>query len=362
VRFVEEIEQVLKAKGALVTLLLLDGVNSDSGHRVKGAHFKGIEHFHQNSDILYHEFCECRFIKTPKEADVLRYVARISSEAHKRVMLEARPGMKEYQAESIFLHHCYSEGGCRHMSYTCICASGHNGSVLHYGHSGAPNDKTMRDGDMCLFDMGAQYHGYCSDITVCFPVNGKFTPDQKAIYEAVLDAQKSVEKVMKPGVEWPHMHRLAEERILTHLRQIGVLHNGTVADFAAAHLASIFFPHGLGHLLGLNTHDVAGYPRDGPKRSAEPGLKKLRTARTLVEGAYITVEPGCYFIDVLLDQALQDPVQSKYINNAVLERFRGFGGIRLEDDVLVTKDGCEVLTYVPRTVEEIESFIAQGRK
>eukprot|EP01112_Ceratiomyxa_fruticulosa_P013576 TRINITY_DN381_c0_g1_i1.p1 TRINITY_DN381_c0_g1~~TRINITY_DN381_c0_g1_i1.p1 ORF type:complete len:495 (+),score=92.82 TRINITY_DN381_c0_g1_i1:845-2329(+) len=357
-RFVEDLGTFFDPHA---TLLLLKGINSDSDLEVKPAHFAGIEKFHSNVDILYHEICECRAIKTEKEVEVLRYVAQVSSEAHKKVMLEVRPGMKEYQAESIFLNHCYLKGGCRYMAYTCICGSGHNGSILHYGHAGAPNDKTFHEGDMVLFDMGAAYHGYCSDITVSFPVSGKFTEDQKIVYEAVLDAQESVKHAMKPGVSWPDMHRLAERKILEHFLKAGILHNGSISDLEAAYIGFVFMPHGLGHLLGLDTHDVAGYPKDGPKRVDEPGVRKLRTARVLEEGMYITVEPGCYFIDILLDKALKDPVQSKYFNVPVLNRFRGFGGVRLEDDVLVTKNGGETLSNVPRTVKEIEEFLAQRK-
>jgi len=288
----------------------------------------------------------------------LKYVAMVSSEGHKRVMRSARVGMKEYQLESVFCHHCYHDGGCRHMAYTCICATGTNSSILHYGHAAAPNNRTLQDGDMCLFDMGAQYYCYSADITCSFPLNGKFTADQKIVYNAVLKAQRAVEAAMKPGVSWPSMHRLAERCIIEDLIAGGLLHNGTADEMMAAHIGSVFMPHGLGHLLGLDTHDVGGYPVGGVKRSEEPGIRKLRTGRVLEEGMYITVEPGCYFIDVLLDTALANPAQSKFINQTVLQRFRKFGGVRLEDDVMVTKDGAEVYNHVPRTVEEVETWMS----
>ena len=125
----------------------------------------------------------------------------MSSEAHIEVMKSVRPGMTEYQLESIFKHYCYYNGGARHMSYTCICGSGENGAVLHYGHAGAPNEKTIQDGDMCLFDMGCEYYCYSSDITCSFPSNGKFTPDQRMIYEAVLKANRAVMAACKPGIQ-----------------------------------------------------------------------------------------------------------------------------------------------------------------
>ncbi|KAK2529933.1 hypothetical protein Q9233_006318 [Columba guinea] len=259
----------------------------------------------------------------------------------------------------LFQHYCYTRGGMRHTSYTCICGSGENSSVLHYGHAGAPNDRTIEDGDLCLFDMGGEYYCYGSDITCTFPANGKFTPDQRAIYEAVLKSSRAVMNAVKPGVSWPDMHRLADRVHLEELTKIGIL-KGNVDDMVKVHLGAIFMPHGLGHLLGIDVHDVGGYP-EGVERIDLPGLRSLRTARSLEQGMVLTVEPGIYFIDHLLDQALRDPAQSCFINNDVLQRFRGFGGVRIEDDIAVTASGMELLTCVPRTVEEIEAFMAEGQ-
>uniref|UniRef100_A0AAY4CVR2 Xaa-Pro dipeptidase n=1 Tax=Denticeps clupeoides TaxID=299321 RepID=A0AAY4CVR2_9TELE len=259
---------------------------------------------------------------------------------------------------SLFQHYCYSRGGMRHTSYTCICGSGHNSSVLHYGHAGAPNDKTINDGDMCLFDMGGEYYCYSSDITCSFPANGKFTADQKTIYEAVLRSSRAVMAAVKPGAKWTDMHRLADRVHLEELVKAGILH-GDVDDMLEVHLGSVFMPHGLGHLLGIDVHDVGGYP-EGVERVNEPGLRSLRMGRLVQERMVLTVEPGIYFINHLLDQALADPAQSCFINRDVLARFRGFGGVRIEDDVAVTATGVELLTCVPRTVEEIEAFMAEA--
>ncbi|XP_073163983.1 xaa-Pro dipeptidase isoform X4 [Lepidochelys kempii] len=320
------------------------GVNTDSGNISREASFEGISH---------------RVIKTDMELEVLRYTNKISSEAHKEVMKAVKVGMKEYEMESLFQHYCYTRGGMRHTSYTCICGSGNNSSVLHYGHAGAPNDKTIEDGDLCLFDMGGEYYCYASDITCTFPANGKFTPDQRAIYEAVLKSSRAVMKAIKPGVAWPDMHRLADRVHLEELIKIGIL-KGNVDDMVKVHLGAIFMPHGLGHLLGIDVHDVGGYP-EGVDRIDLPGLKSLRTARVLKEGMVLTVEPGIYFIDRLLDQALNDLSQSCFINNEVLQRFRRFGGVRIEDDIAVAANGMELLTCVPRTVEEIEAFMAEAQ-
>ncbi|XP_064315622.1 xaa-Pro dipeptidase isoform X2 [Phalacrocorax carbo] len=335
VHYVNEISSVLALKKPAV-LLTLRGVNTDSGNVSKEASFEGISQFNVNNKILHPEIAECRVIKTDMELEVLRYTNKISSEAHKEVMKAVKAGMKEYEMES-----------------------GENSSVLHYGHAGAPNDKTIEDGDLCLFDMGGEYYCYGSDITCTFPANGKFTPDQRAIYEAVLKSSRAVMKAVKPGVAWPDMHRLADRVHLEELTKIGIL-KGNVDDMVKVHLGAIFMPHGLGHLLGIDVHDVGGYP-EGVNRIDLPGLRSLRTARTLEQGMVLTIEPGIYFIDHLLDQALRDPAQSCFINNDILQRFRGFGGVRIEDDIAVTASGMELLTCVPRTVEEIEAFMAEGQ-
>ncbi|XP_023851470.1 xaa-Pro dipeptidase [Salvelinus sp. IW2-2015] len=348
------------SKMKLGALLTLRGQNTDSGSICREASFEGISQFQVNNTLLHPVIVECRLTKTDMELEVLRYTNRISSEAHKEIMKHVRPGQKEYEMESLFQHYCYSHGGMRHTSYTCICGTGNNGSVLHYGHAGAPNDKTIDDGDMCLFDMGGEYYCYSSDITCSFPANGKFTPDQKAIYEAVLKSSRAVMAAIKPEVKWTEMHRLADRVHLEELVKIGIL-RGSVEDMLQVHMGSVFMPHGLGHLLGIDVHDVGGYP-DGIERVNEPGLKSLRMGRLVQERMVLTVEPGIYFINHLLDQALANPAQSCFINNEVLARFRGFGGVRIEDDIAVTASGMELLTCVPRTVEEIEAFMADRGK
>ncbi|KZC04075.1 Xaa-Pro dipeptidase [Dufourea novaeangliae] len=279
-----------------------------------------------------------RVIKTPQEIEVLEYVVKISSDAHKAIMRTVKPGLAEFQAEAAFMHYVYSKGGCRHVSYTCICGSGHNASILHYGHAGAPNNRVIKDGDMCLFDMGGNYYGYAADITCSFPANGKFTEDQKMVYNAVLAARNAVMNAAKPDVVWTDMHLLANKTMLASLKDGGLL-TGDVDDMIKAGLNEVFQPHGLGHLMGLDVHDVGGYLPGYPERSSAPGLRKLRTARALAAGMVLTIEPGCYFIDCLLDAALNNPDQSKFIVAEKLKRFRGWGGVRIEDDVLVTETG-----------------------
>uniref|UniRef100_A0A2K5N9M5 Xaa-Pro dipeptidase n=1 Tax=Cercocebus atys TaxID=9531 RepID=A0A2K5N9M5_CERAT len=314
VQYADEIASVLTSQKPSV-LLTLRGVNTDSGSVCREASFDGISKFEVNNTILHPEIVEC-----------------------------------------LFEHYCYSRGGMRHSSYTCICGSGENSAVLHYGHAGAPNDRTIQNGDMCLFDMGGEYYCFASDITCSFPANGKFTADQKAVYEAVLRSCRAVMGAMKPGVWWPDMHRLADRVHLEELAHMGIL-SGSVDAMVQAHLGAVFMPHGLGHFLGIDVHDVGGYP-EGTERIDEPGLRSLRTARYLQPGMVLTVEPGIYFIDHLLDEALADPARACFFNLEVLQRFRGFGGVRIEEDVVVTDSGMELLTCVPRTVEEIEACMA----
>uniref|UniRef100_A0A8C0DUT7 Xaa-Pro dipeptidase n=1 Tax=Balaenoptera musculus TaxID=9771 RepID=A0A8C0DUT7_BALMU len=314
VQYTDEIASVLTSRSPSV-LLTLRGVNTDSGSICREASFEGISKFNVNNTILHPEIVEC-----------------------------------------LFEHYCFSRGGMRHSSYTCICGSGENSAVLHYGHAGAPNNKTIQDGDMCVFDMGGEYYCFASDITCSFPANGKFTLDQKAIYEAVLRSSRAVMNTMKPGVWWPDMHRLADRIHLEELTRIGVL-TGSVDAMVQAHLGAVFMPHGLGHFMGIDVHDVGGYP-EGVDRMDEPGLRHLRTARHLEPGMVLTVEPGIYFIDHLLDEALADPARACFFNPEVLQRFRGFGGVRIEEDVVVTDSGMELLTCVPRTVEEVEECMA----
>jgi len=358
VHYVDELASVLAALDP-EKILVLKGTNSDSGQSSRPASFPGIEKFPVDESVLHPELVECRVIKSDDEIALLRAVNRTSSEAHREVMRRCRPGVAEFQLESEFLHEVYGRGGCRFTAYTSICGCGPHSSILHYGHQGAPNDGVLRDGDLFLIDAGAEYHGYSSDITCTYPVNGRFTPDQRRIYEAVLAANRAVQGAMKPGVLWPDMHRLAERVIAERLVAAGLL-RGSVDELMSAHVPALFMPHGLGHLMGLDVHDVGGYP-EGIDRIDEPGIRSLRCGRRLEAGMVITVEPGIYFIDALLDPALSDPKLERHLDAKVIGRFRGFGGVRIEDDVLVTASGSENLTTVPRDVDEIERVMAEGR-
>ena len=355
VHYIANMPQVLAGS----KLYLLAGTNTDSGATSAPAAFDGIAGFEVDAERLHPVLTACRVFKTPEELEVMRYASRVSSAAHVATMRATRPGMMEYQLESTFLHHCYFHGGCRLASYTSICASGAHGAVLHYGHHGAPNDGPVEDGHMVLCDMGAEYAGYAADITCSYPANGRFTPTQAAVYNAVLDAHQSVLRAMRPGVRWPEMHRLAERTILRHLVDAGFL-VGDVEELMAAEVGALFMPHGLGHLLGIDTHDVGGYGPGLPERPAGPGINRLRTARTLEAGMVMTVEPGCYFNAFLLEPALAAPATARFFVADKVRACLDFGGVRIEDNVIITADGSESMTDVPRTVAEIEAVMAGG--
>ena len=262
--YVDELASTLAGASTLYTL---SGTNSDSGSVAPPATFPGIAGFTVNSTTLWDLACEARVFKSPGELALLKYVARVSSEAHLAVMQHAgavygggapAPGkpsaLTEGQLESLFHHWCYYHGGCRFQSYTCICASGVNGSVLHYGHAGEPNARTLTPTDLCLFDMGGEYHGYGADITCSFPASGKFSDDQGLLYDATFAAWKGVLDGARPGVSWVSLHEVAYREMLAVLLRGGVL-QGDLQEMMDANLGATFMPHGLGHFLGIDTHE-----------------------------------------------------------------------------------------------------------
>lgn len=341
---------------------VMRGVNSDSGLDISDVLPAadgvpaGARVVH---DVLYEVAAECRVLKSAAEIELMRYSAYVSSRAHAAVMAEVKAGMMEYQLEASFTHHCAYYGGCRMPAYTCICACGPNSAVLHYGHAGAPNERRLERTDIALLDMGCEYFCYTSDITCSFPVSGTFSPDQRAVYETVLDAQTQILNAMRPGVPWPDLHRLMWRVTLEHLVGMGVL-AGELDEMLGVHLGATFIPCGMGHLIGVDTHDVGGYLRHTPARIEQPGIAKLRTARTLQAGMVLTVEPGLYFIDALLEPALADPATAKFFVPGGVDKYRGFGGVRLEDVVVVTETGIDNLTLCPRTIPEVEGVMAGG--
>lgn len=366
VHYADAMADVLKGRG-VEHIHVLVGVNSDSKLAAKTASFAGMSSDFKvegasssaiaGQSSLFNIMSNLRSTKTAHELALIARVVELSSRAHIHVMQNVKPGWSQNQVEATFKHFVYFHGGCRFCSYTCICATGHECSVLHYPN----NDLFIEDGSLALLDMGAEMNGYASDITCSFPVNGRFTDKQKSIYNAVLDAQQAVFRKMKPGVLWIDMHKLALRVMSTHLRRIGIITcDEDTAE--AAELMYTFQPHGLGHQLGLAVHDVGNYGTDDPAQNPRPTDRlccRLRTARTLTPGLVMTVEPGCYFNTTLLEAALANEKLKPLLNEELLRKeFWGLGGVRIEDDVVVTASGVRNLTKCPRTVEDIEAVMA----
>lgn len=355
---VDELSEVLEKLGAKELLVLQGDPNRDSGLQLAEPSFQGKEKFKvstQGSQILWDEINECRAVKDDDELKVLQWVNDVSSSAHVETMRRMRGGQREHLAEATFKYQAALRG-CFRVGYNCICGSGRRNAILHYGHAAEPNSEKVAPDSLRLLDMGAEYHGYSADVTCTFPVSGRFSVPQKVVYEAVWDAVQAVEHKLRPGVSYKDMHRLSQRVLLERMVAAG-LFVGSVDEMMSAGLMFHFMPHGLGHQLGLDVHDVGGYA-PGSFRKDDPSIKEnLRCGRELKENMVITVEPGFYFIDYLIEEALASS-KGKFINKEKLYEFwPSVGGVRIEDDVVITAEGCRVLTCVPRTVAEIEAVM-----
>lgn len=268
---------------------------------------------------------EMRLFKSPEELEVMRRAGEISALAHTRAMERCRPGMFEYQLEGEILHE-FTRHGARFPSYNTIVGGGENGCILHY----TENESELRDGDLVLIDAGCEYKGYAGDITRTFPVNGKFTPAQRAIYDIVLDSLETALTLFRPGTTIQEVTGEVVRIMVTGLVNLEIL-KGDVEQLIAENAHRAFFMHGLSHWLGLDVHDVGFY---GPDRS-----------RVLEPGMVLTVEPGLYI-------ATDADVPAQY---------RGIG-IRIEDDIVITETGNENLTAtVVKKADDIEALMAAAR-
>jgi Xaa-Pro aminopeptidase len=283
------------------------------------------KHPPQEMVALDHVLHDMRLYKSRAEQALMRRAGRIAAQGHVRAMGMTRPGVYEYQVMAELVH----EFG-RHnadISYHPIVGGGANSCILHYHENDAP----LRDGDLLLVDAGCEYQLYASDITRTWPVNGRFTPTQRAVYDLVLKAQYAAIEKVRPGNHWNEPHDAAVHVITAGLVELGLL-KGRTAQLIKDGAYKRFFMHRTGHWLGMDVHDVGDYKVGDEWRVLEPGM-------------VMTVEPGIYI-----------PAGSK----GVPKRFWDIG-VRIEDDVLVTRDGCEVLTDdVPRRADEIEALMARG--
>lgn len=277
---------------------------------------------------LGHLLHDMRLYKSAAETKVMRHAAQISARAHIRAMQACRPGLSEYHLEAE-LDYTFRKGGARLAAYGSIVAAGRNACILHYRENDAP----LKDGDLVLIDAGCEIDCYASDITRTFPVSGVFTAEQRAIYEIVLEANLAAFDYIGPGRHWNEAHEATVRVITAGLVRLGLL-EGEVDELIAAEAYKPFYMHRAGHWLGLDVHDVGDYRVGGQWRVLEPGMT-------------MTVEPGIYIAPD---------------NPNVAKKWRGIG-IRIEDDVVVTKTGCEILTGdVPKSIDEIESLMTAARQ
>lgn len=275
---------------------------------------------------LDHLLHDLRLYKSAAELRVMRKAGKISANAHVRAMKACKPGVMEYQLEAEILHE-FSMSGARFPAYSTIVGAGKNACILHY----IENNAKIKDGDLILIDAGCELEHYAADITRTFPANGRFSKEQKALYELVLKAQLAAIKTIKPGNHWNQAHDATVKVITEGLVALGLL-KGKVKTLIEKGAYRDFYMHRAGHWLGMDVHDVGDY-------------KVAGKWRVLEEGMVMTVEPGIY---VAPD------------NTKVAKKWRGIG-IRIEDDVVVTKDGYEILTDdVPKTVDEIETLMGGG--
>lgn len=241
------------------------------------------------------------------------------------------------------------------VPYEEIVGSGKNAAVLHYN----VNSRRVNDGEMVLLDAGAKINGYNSDITVTFPINGKFTVKQKSIYDIVLAAHNHVKATAKQGIHWQELHNQAEKSIIQGLLDLGLIKGGTVEELWEKRICYYFFPHGLGHYIGVYVHDLHGDPVKENEKKNIP-KQNIRVHRRLEENMVLTNEPGVYFIDRLLSQAKESEEISKYFDFDLIDQYaKEISGVRIEDMLVIRASGCESLTTVPRTTEEIEKCMAK---
>ena len=273
---------------------------------------------------LDHMLHELRLYKSAAEIRLMKRAAQVSARAHRRAMQACRPGLFEYQLEAE-LQHEFAMGGARYPAYSSIVGGGANACVMHY----VENDAKLRDGDLVLIDAGCELENYASDVTRTFPVGGRFSKEQRQLYDIVLDAQVAAFAEIKPGNHWNQPHDASVRVITEGLVKLGLL-KGRVATLIKKGAYRDFYMHRVGHWLGLDVHDVGDYRVGDQWRLLEPGM-------------VMTVEPGLY---VAPD------------NRKVAKKWRGIG-IRIEDDVVVTDTGFEILSEgVPKTADDIEALMA----
>jgi len=301
---------------------------------------------------------ELRIKKSEYEIAEIERAVEISLNMHLAAMTMARPGMTESQIMARVAEMAYASGGS--LSFPIIATI--NGHVLHNHHYG----HTLEPGQLFLLDAGAETDThYAGDLSSTFPVDPKFTQKQKDIYDIVLASFLAAVDELKPGANFVDIHLKAAKIIANGLKDLGLM-KGDVDEAVANGAHALFFPCGLGHLMGLDVHDMENFGEvhfgyRGQPKSTQFGLKSLRLGRELQEGFVLTIEPGIYFMPELTDMWKAEGKHKDFINYPALKAYRGFGGIRTEEDFLITDKGCRRLgSPKPRTTEEIEAVRAAG--
>lgn len=327
-------------------------------HRLRLASLLGIS-AHRSGDFASERLVRAvvaqRSIKSSEEIRQLEEAVKVTKTMHETAMRMAAPGQTEQEIAARVAGLARTGGG--ELSFPVTCSV--RGEVLHNHHYTNP----LLAEDLLLVDTGAtsSMH-YAADVTRVTPVSGTFSDRQRAVYAAVLDAQESAIEACTPGTPFRDIHLLASRVLTKHLIDIGLM-RGEADDAVAAGAHALFFPHGLGHMLGLDVHDMenlgedyVGYD-DEVQRSDQFGLSALRLGRTIEPGFVVTVEPGCYFIPQLIARWREEEKHTRFINYDVVDDFVGFGGIRIEDDVHVTSDGPDVIgPSIPKSIDEVEAL------
>lgn len=305
----------------------------------------------KNFSVLKEAIEVCRVVKDEYEQAMIAKANAISAAAHHAVMRKVKRAKNERELEATFLAECIS-AGARNQAYHGIFAGGRAAATLHY----VDNDKPLVGKLNLLLDAGCEWDCYASDITRTFPIGGKFTKESRAIYDIVLRMQLECIAALKEGVLWDDVHLLAHKIAIDGLLELGIL-KGDKEEILANRTSVAFFPHGLGHYLGMDTHDTGGNPNYADEDTM---FRYLRVRGTLPAGSVVTVEPGIYFCNFIIEPYLKDPKHAKYIDSEVLEKYWDVGGVRIEDNLVITKGGAENLTCTIKEPEEMERIIASS--
>ena len=314
----------------------------------------------KSSTELIKACVDIRSVKEPWEIEDIERQMAVGYKMHTTAMKMAQPGVTEQEITGVLEGISMSGGGI--VSFPIICSV--HGETLHNHYHG----NTLKEGDLLLVDAGSEstLH-YATDHTRTSPVGGKFSARQRDIYQIVVDANNISREATKPGVPYRDTHLVAAKVIAAGLKELGLM-KGDVDEAVAAGAHALFFPHGLGHMMGLDVHDMEDYDQtlvgyDDEIRPAEQfGLAYLRLGRRLQPGFVVTNEPGIYFIPALIDQWRNEKKFKQFINYDKVETYKDFGGIRLEDDILVTANGCRILgERIPIEPDDVEEMVASGR-